>query len=43
MVKKINGIGVLDDGTVITNDINKYLDMAKRGKKAIYVGSISAL
>ena len=36
-------IGVLDDGTVVTDDFDEYVELTRKGKKAIYVGRIRAL
>ena len=42
-VRRVKGVGVLSDGTVVTDDFDEYVELTRKGKKAIYVGSISAL
>ena len=42
-VRKVKGVGVLSDGTVVTDDFDEYIKLTKMGKKAIYVGRIRAL
>jgi len=41
-VRKLKGVGVLSDGTVVAGDFNEYVELAKKGK-AIYVGKVRAL